>query len=94
MKMFMSISRAFTVLVLTSFLLVSCSKEEMVEPCAEHSTVAPKSRTPNASGTDVGQGNSISGQGTVNPKGDTGTDISDDGDDLSDSERSRVKPRN
>lgn len=94
MKMFMYISRAFAVLVLTSFLLVSCSKEELVEPCAEHSTVAPKGRTPSGPGSEMGQGNSISGQGTISPKGDTGTGISDDGDDLSDSERSRVKPRN
>ena len=94
MKLFMSISRSFAVIALTSFLLVSCSKEELVEPCAEHNTVAPKGRTFNGTESNAGQGNSISGQSVVNPKGGTGTDISDDGDDLSDSERSRVKPRN
>lgn len=47
MKLFMSISRSFAVIALTSFLLVSCSKEELVEPCAEHNTVAPKGRTIN-----------------------------------------------
>jgi len=81
---------------LFALLAVSCSKED-VSPCGQHSNevndgnaAASKSRP--SGGSSDGQGAiSISTTPTTS-KGDNG--ISDDGDDLSDSERSRKKLRN
>ncbi|HQV74583.1 MAG: hypothetical protein KBA60_03705 [Flavobacteriales bacterium] len=88
-------------LIIATFLFavftISCSKEN-VSPCGQHSNevndgdaAASKSR-PSGGSTD-GQGAiSISTTNPTTSKGDNG--ISDDGDDLSDSERSRKKLRN
>lgn len=88
------------VLAVTSLLMVSCTKDELVEPChQEVGAVNAKGRTVPPTDINTGQVNGTNGRGTVNPKDggtdvDVDTDISDDGDDLSDSERRRVKPSN
>ncbi|MCB0769500.1 MAG: hypothetical protein KDC00_03745 [Flavobacteriales bacterium] len=100
MKWLLGISRMIGALLVTSLLLVSCTKEEVVEPCHDETgTVNAKGRTVPVTDTNSGEVNGLNGRGTVNPKdggteGGDDTDISDDGDDLSDSERRRVKPRN
>lgn len=77
---------------------VSCSKEEAIQPQTDLSTaVSTKNKTTGTPDTSTGgSGEPQHGLTTCNPAGGTGTTqtgISDDGDDLSDSEKSRKKRR-
>jgi hypothetical protein len=77
----------FLALVLMITLLASCSKEELVEPCGH--TPATEEKSNGGVGGESGATNEAPGNG-----GDTGTEdagISDDGDDLSGSERNKRK---
>jgi len=92
-----AISKLIIATFLFAFFAVSCSKED-VSPCGQHSNEvndgdAAMSKSRGSNGTGDGQGaTSIS---TSKPTtSDKGNGISDDGDDLSDSEHSRKKPRN
>ncbi|MCW5900003.1 MAG: hypothetical protein KIT10_12110 [Flavobacteriales bacterium] len=67
--------------------LSACGKEPLVEPC----TYADDAAVAKAGGE--GQGATSSGASTDEGNGE-GTDISDDGDDLGDSERNRKKRPN
>ena len=73
-------------LVLMVALLASCSKEELVQPCGEASGMEAKSNG-SVEGGSANEANS-------GANGDTNTEdsgISDDGDDLSGSERNKRK---
>ena len=90
MKLRLHISlKLLAAMVLVTFLGTSCTKED-VSPCSRHSEQEASGQAKN----DKPNSNSGDHNGIV--VGTTGLDngISDDGDDLSDSERSRKKPRN
>jgi hypothetical protein len=72
--------RFSAIFLLTSLLLASCAKEEMEGPCGADTT------TESAKG-------SFDKDGPVGADGPDGGTISDDGDDLNDSERSRKKKK-
>jgi hypothetical protein len=77
----------FLALVLMITLLASCSKDELVEPCGH--TPAAQEKSNGGTAGDSGAVNEASGNG-----GNTGIEdagISDDGDDLSGSERNKRK---
>jgi hypothetical protein len=81
-------------LLLIALLAVACSKEDVVAPCnapsEEH--VSAKDLKPTTLGDETGDTQEGISGGHVDPPSD-GSGISDDGDDLSDSERSRKKRR-
>lgn len=93
--------RALPILIVLGLLATSCSKDELVSPATpESATANPKNAavvTPPT--TDLGEDGIPQGLGqTSRPKPnientDGGIGISDDGEDLSDSEKSRKKRR-
>lgn len=88
MKALSTRSLLFAAALCFAALFSSCSKEALVEPVQQHVTSGTKSST--LLDTPGTSGSMLTNTGTI---GD-GADISDDGDDLSGSERSRKKHRN
>ncbi len=74
--------RFSAIILLISLLLASCAKEEMQGPCGSDTTT----ESAKAKG-------SFDKDGPVGTDGPDGGTISDDGDDLNDSERSRKKKK-
>ncbi len=80
-------------MVLIAFLGTSCTKEE-VAPCSRHNAESTDGAAKSEKPTLIDNpGNAGGLQGTVLGTHGVENGISDDGDDLSDSERSRKKPR-
>ena len=92
--------KQLALLALLVVALASCTKEEAVHPC-NSDTEAEAVNAKNLRTTGVGQANGdvspqegANNEGTGNPpSGDGQTGISDDGDDISDGEKSRKKRR-
>ena len=90
MKAFSFRSLIIAAIVCFGALFTSCSKEALVEPVQQHVT-GGSNGTSSQNGSSTG-GAVITSTSTVNPGGDRG--ISDDGDDLSGSERNRKNRKN
>lgn len=90
--------RLLAALVVGMMLFASCAKDEVVAPCGSHeensaaksASLLPPTTTPDPPSGLGDEGNN--GRGKGDP--DTGPSISDDGDDLSDKERSNKKKAN
>lgn len=94
MKRPTSTFKLLTAVLMVAVLAVSCGKEE-IAPCSQHSTETTDGPTKTRPVSNQGAGDRGGDNGAVISKPtNTGTGISDDGDDLSDSERSRKKSRN
>jgi hypothetical protein len=95
--------RILPTIILLSLLATSCSKDELVQPVvapASGSVAKPKNATlvtpPSTDGTENGTPRSIGRTSSPEPNvssTDGSVGISDDGEDLSDSEKSRKKRR-
>lgn len=93
--------RLLSALLLIALLTTSCSKEESVQPMPKSGSNGANPKNASATpvpGTDIGQScpQDLGHANRPRPgvdNADTGTGISDDGEDLSDSEKSRKKRR-
>lgn len=79
---------ALTILVLV-VLLASCSKDELVEPCGHADPIETKAASSNSGEGDASEASGSGGDTNVDDAG-----ISDDGDDISGSERNRKRKTN
>lgn len=85
--------RQALLLLLIAFLATSCAKEDAVSPCSSEASDQGSAKTIGTQDSTIpnGEWNGISG--TSRPVDPDGTGISDDGDDLSNNEKSRKKRR-